>query len=157
MLRTLFLFRPCGLPAFWRDILTGLNYAPNIISFFGPAAFPLLAGHSNRDVPFPAKFIYRMNGIYNSAIHSIPDSIYPERSALNIFSAVRERFELSVRFNPYDGLANRWFKPLTHLTVYWLKLYAFSDLTEQLHLHWIFIGRCPVNGRAKITKEMRSA
>ena len=25
-----------------------------------------------------------------------------------------ERFELSVQFDPYDGLANRWFQPLTH-------------------------------------------
>jgi len=32
------------------------------------------------------------------------------------FSAVREGFEPSVRFNPYDSLANYWFRPLTHLT-----------------------------------------
>ena len=30
--------------------------------------------------------------------------------------AERERFELSVQVSPYDGLANRWFQPLTHLT-----------------------------------------
>jgi hypothetical protein len=30
--------------------------------------------------------------------------------------AERERFELSVQVSPYDGLANRWFKPLTHLS-----------------------------------------
>ena len=30
--------------------------------------------------------------------------------------AVREGFEPSVQFNPYDGLANRSFRPLRHLT-----------------------------------------
>ena len=30
--------------------------------------------------------------------------------------AERERFELSIRFYPYGGLANRWFRPLTHLS-----------------------------------------
>ena len=31
--------------------------------------------------------------------------------------AERARFELAVEFNPYDGLANRWFQPLTHLSI----------------------------------------
>ncbi len=30
--------------------------------------------------------------------------------------AVREGFEPSVPLSKYDGLANRWFQPLTHLT-----------------------------------------
>ncbi len=30
--------------------------------------------------------------------------------------AETERFELSVRMYPYDGLANRWFQPLTHVS-----------------------------------------
>ena len=30
--------------------------------------------------------------------------------------AVREGFEPSVHLSAYDGLANRWFQPLTHLT-----------------------------------------
>lgn len=30
--------------------------------------------------------------------------------------AERTRFELVVRYNPYAGLANRWFQPLTHLS-----------------------------------------
>jgi hypothetical protein len=30
--------------------------------------------------------------------------------------AERARFELAVEFYPYDGLANRWFQPLTHLS-----------------------------------------
>jgi len=30
--------------------------------------------------------------------------------------AERERFELSVMLAQYDGLANRWFQPLTHLS-----------------------------------------
>ena len=30
--------------------------------------------------------------------------------------AERARFELAVEFNPYGGLANRWFQPLTHLS-----------------------------------------
>gem|GEM_PF-6840024 len=30
---------------------------------------------------------------------------------------MREGFEPSVQFNPYDGLANRSFRPLRHLTV----------------------------------------
>lgn len=34
-----------------------------------------------------------------------------------IASAVREGFEPSVQFNPYDGLANRSFRPLRHLTI----------------------------------------
>jgi hypothetical protein len=30
------------------------------------------------------------------------------------------RFELAVRFAPYDGLANRWFQPLTHVSaLFW--------------------------------------
>ena len=33
-----------------------------------------------------------------------------------VLKAVRERFELSVQFNPYDGLANRSFRPLRHLS-----------------------------------------
>ena len=32
--------------------------------------------------------------------------------------AERTRFELVVRNNPYVGLANRWFQPLTHLSVW---------------------------------------
>lgn len=31
--------------------------------------------------------------------------------------AEREGFEPSVPFAQYDGLANRWFQPLTHLSV----------------------------------------
>lgn len=38
--------------------------------------------------------------------------------AVNFFLAVREGFEPSVRFDSYDSLANCWFRPLTHLTVY---------------------------------------
>ena len=30
--------------------------------------------------------------------------------------AETERFELSVQMYPYDGLANRWFQPLTHVS-----------------------------------------
>src|SRR5690349_14351828 len=33
-------------------------------------------------------------------------------------SAEREGFEPSVQFNPYDGLANRSFRPLRHLSLY---------------------------------------
>ncbi|GEM_PF-4986305 len=33
------------------------------------------------------------------------------------FYAERTRFELVVRYNPYVGLANRWFQPLTHLSM----------------------------------------
>ena len=40
------------------------------------------------------------------------------------FSAVREGFEPSVHVSTYDGLANRWFQPLTHLT---LKLYCYES------------------------------
>lgn len=32
--------------------------------------------------------------------------------------AEREGFEPSVQFNPYDGLANRSFRPLRHLSVF---------------------------------------
>ena len=35
-----------------------------------------------------------------------------------LYSAVREGFEPSVQFNPYDGLANRSFRPLRHLTIF---------------------------------------
>ena len=34
----------------------------------------------------------------------------------DIISAERTRFELVVRNDPYVGLANRWFQPLTHLS-----------------------------------------
>ena len=30
--------------------------------------------------------------------------------------AETEGFEPSVRHSPYDGLANRWFQPLTHIS-----------------------------------------
>jgi hypothetical protein len=33
-------------------------------------------------------------------------------------SAEREGFEPSVQFNPYVSLANWWFQPLTHLSIY---------------------------------------
>ena len=35
---------------------------------------------------------------------------------IHLPGAVREGFEPSVQFNPYDGLANRSFRPLRHLT-----------------------------------------
>ena len=38
------------------------------------------------------------------------------QTALQGISAERTRFELVVRYNPYVGLANRWFQPLTHLS-----------------------------------------
>lgn len=38
-------------------------------------------------------------------------------SAETLAFAVREGFEPSVRFDPYDSLANCWFRPLTHLTI----------------------------------------
>ena len=34
-------------------------------------------------------------------------------------SAESEGFEPSVQFDPYVGLANRWFQPLTQLSVEW--------------------------------------
>ena len=40
------------------------------------------------------------------------------------FLAETERFELSVRHSSYDGLANRWFQPLTHVS---------SALAERVH------------------------
>ena len=36
-------------------------------------------------------------------------------------SAEREGFEPSIQFNPYDGLANRSFRPLRHLSIISLK------------------------------------
>ena len=38
------------------------------------------------------------------------------QSVLQGISAERTRFELVVRNDPYVGLANRWFQPLTHLS-----------------------------------------
>ena len=39
----------------------------------------------------------------------------PMRNA-SALEAERTRFELVVQFDPYVGLANRWFQPLTHLS-----------------------------------------
>jgi hypothetical protein len=39
--------------------------------------------------------------------------------------AEREGFEPSVGFDPHDGLASRWFQPLTHLSVSSVELFAF--------------------------------
>ena len=40
-----------------------------------------------------------------------------ERSSVGLpFVAERTRFELVIRVFAYDGLANRWFQPLTHLS-----------------------------------------
>jgi hypothetical protein len=36
--------------------------------------------------------------------------------------AERAGFEPAVEYNPYVGLANRWFQPLTHLSLSLLKL-----------------------------------
>ncbi len=36
---------------------------------------------------------------------------------INFGRAEGERFELSVECKPYDGLANRWFRPLTHPSI----------------------------------------
>ena len=41
-------------------------------------------------------------------------------------SAESEGFEPSVRFNPYVGLANRWFQPLTQLSVGDAKIMRFA-------------------------------
>ena len=41
-------------------------------------------------------------------------AVFPARFLTLI--AERTRFELVVRYNPYAGLANRWFQPLTHLS-----------------------------------------
>ena len=43
--------------------------------------------------------------------------------------AVREGFEPSVQFNPYDGLANRSFRPLRHLTSILLGVAKISVFT----------------------------
>lgn len=39
--------------------------------------------------------------------------------------AERTRFELVVQNNPYVGLANRWFQPLTHLSVFHFSVVLF--------------------------------
>ncbi|GEM_PF-3941387 len=46
-------------------------------------------------------------------------------------NAVKAGFEPAVPFARYVGLANRWFQPLTHFTVFWLIIPArgrFFDL-----------------------------
>ena len=46
----------------------------------------------------------------------LPDLNFKPRSLAG-FMAERGGFEPPVRFDPYDSLANCWFKPLTHLSV----------------------------------------
>ncbi len=57
-----------------------------------------------------------------------PGTLTGLRYAPNIaafINAVRPGFEPGVPFDRYDGLANRWFQPLTHLTKVLLLLVAF--------------------------------
>ena len=49
----------------------------------------------------------------------------PYRNDCKAF-AERTRFELVVRNDPYVGLANRWFQPLTHLSVGTANIRIFS-------------------------------
>jgi hypothetical protein len=44
-------------------------------------------------------------------------ALYPENDSLFILSAERGGFEPPVQNDPYVGLANRWFQPLTHLSL----------------------------------------
>jgi hypothetical protein len=53
---------------------------------------------------------------------------------INKVFAEKTRFELVVDFYIYDGLANRWFKPLTHFSNKKIPTYArenTSDLAEE--------------------------
>ena len=46
--------------------------------------------------------------------------------------AERGGFEPPVRFNPYNGLANRHFRPLSHLSSRCMSVAAFFDLRNQI-------------------------
>ncbi len=50
-------------------------------------------------------------------------ALHPEQNT----TAVRAGFEPAVRSNTYAGLANRWFQPLTHLTITQSKQTAIAD------------------------------
>ena len=57
--------------------------------------------------------------IYSQDLFSFSIKCYPKIKKLpknQEAFAERARFELAVEFNPYGGLANRWFQPLTHLS-----------------------------------------
>jgi hypothetical protein len=45
------------------------------------------------------------------------------------------RFELAVRFTPYDGLANRWFQPLTHVSALFGGDAGYSERFASNQLH----------------------
>jgi hypothetical protein len=47
----------------------------------------------------------------------------------------RAGFEPAVRFNPYDGLANRSFRPLRHLSL-WLTIAHFLPKCKPLRAEW---------------------
>ncbi|GEM_PF-4017470 len=46
--------------------------------------------------------------------------------------AEREGFEPSVRVSLYGGLANRWIKPLSHLSIVFMRMHAPHDLNVLL-------------------------
>ena len=57
-------------------------------------------------------------GPYGSELPTVRHAQSPTelRSVGLPFVAERTRFELVIRVFAYDGLANRWFQPLTHLS-----------------------------------------
>ena len=57
-------------------------------------------------------------GAYVSELTTLQHTQSPTelRSVGLPFVAERTRFELVIRVFAYDGLANRWFQPLTHLS-----------------------------------------
>ena len=53
--------------------------------------------------------------------------------------AERAGFEPAVEFDPYDGLANRSFRPLRHLSAYILELYSIIRfLQPEIPVFFIF-------------------
>lgn len=59
---------------------------------------------------------YRDEIIFGKLLENLLDMKKPPKKIGGFHFAERTRFELVVRVTPHAGLANRWYKPLTHLS-----------------------------------------
>ena len=72
--------------------------------------------------------------------------------------AEREGFEPSIRCYSYDGLANRWFRPLTHLSIEGqtkVESYLRQPLSDANHVHGRGITQSEPTNPARFGRKQR--
>ena len=81
---------------------------------------------------FPPSNTYQTSSIFSNNFSNPNNLIYSFVSFKSIyFHAESVRFELTIRITPYDDLANRWFQPLTQLSIWGVR--TVSNRLIQLH------------------------